>query len=77
MTDTVQNTVFVTVGGRDQQIPLERLGLTMASSESEVLAAVQGIIEENLNDSDGVPSFAVQKSTSNSNIFVVPKAPAG
>ena len=74
------NSVIVTVGGQDQQFTLDQLGLTMESTNAQVLAAVQGIITEmgqSLQDSDNDFVYQVVKATNSNNIYVVPKSDWG
>ena len=77
MSDQVTDKVFVTVGGRDVQLNQTDLGLTMASTEAQILAQVQGVINENLADEEGNFSFTVRRGLDNRNLYVYPKTPAG
>lgn len=69
--------VIITLEGRDIPLSLESLGLTMDSTEREVLDAVRGVVNENLTDEDGEYSFTVRKAMNSSNIYVYPKPVAG
>lgn len=71
------NKVILTIGGRDEVLDQEALGVNMESSEREVLAAVQGVIQENLADTDGNYSFTVRKAINSQNIYCYPKPTAG
>lgn len=69
--------VVVTVSGRDVELEMSTLGVTMESSEREILDAVAGVIQENLRDSDNEYSFTVRKVTSQNLALVFPKPVAG
>ena len=76
----LRNSVIVTVNQQDQQFTLEQLGLTMESTNQEVLNAVQGIITEmgqSLQDDDRDFVYQVVKATNSNNIYVVPKSDWG
>jgi len=69
--------VRLTLDGRDVVLNQEQLGVTMQSTPAEILAAVQGVIAENLNDADGDVSFAVRKAMNSGVLYVYPKTVAG
>jgi len=75
--NALRNKVFVTVGGRDEILDQTVLGLTMASTEREILTAVQGIIGETLRDDQHEFSYTTRKATNSDNIYCYPKPVAG
>lgn len=80
MTDTnteFRGIVSITINGNDQELALESLGLTMDSTEQEILNAVQGVIRENLSDDEGDSTYTVRKSLNTGIIHVYPKPVAG
>lgn len=81
MADAVENMVRVTLDGRDIPIEMARLGLTMDSSERDIIAAVKPIIREeqgaDLDDEYGEVAYAVRKALNSGVIYVYPKPVAG
>ena len=77
----MKNEVIVTLEGRDTHLGMERLGLTMNSTQDEILDIVSPIIGEehgvSLKDEYGEISYMVQKATNSNTIYVIPKTPAG
>jgi hypothetical protein len=76
-TQVQANNVVVTLDGRDVTLTQESLGLTMESTERQVLDAVRAVVEENLTDEDGEFSFTVRKAMNTNTIHVYPKPVAG
>lgn len=82
MNDTVnttehRNKVIVIVGGREEVLEQSTLGVNMDSTEAEILAAVQGVIQENLSDSEGEFSYITRKMVNTQNVLIMPKPVAG
>lgn len=69
-----ENSVVVIVNGREERIPLESLGLSMDSSNEEILDAVSGVFDE--LDS-GSMLYTTRKALNTSTIYVYPKPRAG
>ena len=69
--------VIVTVNRRDIPLEMATLELTMESSEEDILAKVQDVIDENLSDADDQPSFTTRKLLELGAILVIPKPGAG
>lgn len=76
-TNQMTNRVILTINGRDEILEQSVVGVTMDSSEREILNAVQGMIQESLSDSGGEYSFTVRKTTNSNNIYIYPKPVAG
>lgn len=72
-----QNKVIVVIGGQEEILDQSTLGLTMESSEREVLDAVQGVINESLQDNSQEYSYTVRKMLNTNNLLVMPKPIAG
>lgn len=74
--DTVRERIFVTVDGDEVQISLEDAGVDFDSSESEIMARVAPMVEEQtgVNITD---SFKVRKMVDSHNIFIIPNSVAG
>lgn len=72
--ETVENSVVVIVAGREERIPMENLGLSMDSSNEEILAAVSGVFDE-LDSGDML--YTTRKALNTSTIYVYPKPRAG
>ena len=88
MTDTatvgvngVFNEVIITLEGRDTRIPMASLGLTMESTEREILAAVRPAMTEmggaDIADEHGDMTYTVRKAMNSNTIQVYPKPGAG
>ena len=69
--------VVVTINQRDVRLSQEALDVDMESSEQDILNAVNGVVEENLNDADGEVAFTVRKAVNSGTIYVYPKPVAG
>jgi hypothetical protein len=73
--------VIVTIEGQDSHIPMESLGLTMESSERDILAAIRPMMREmrslDIEDDDGEMSYTVRKALNSNTIYVYPKPVAG
>lgn len=72
-----QHKVIVVIGGREEVLDQSTLGLTMESTERQVLDAVQGVINESLQDDAQEYSYTVRKMLNTSNLLVMPKPVAG
>lgn len=70
------NKVYVTVAGREEVLEQQTLGITMESTERQILDAVDAIIQE-LRDDDGEYSFTVRKILATNSILIFPKPTAG
>tara|TARA_Y100000310_G_scaffold173840_1_gene173980 strand:+ start:231 stop:491 length:261 start_codon:yes stop_codon:yes gene_type:complete len=77
VTGEPQDMVIITVGGEDIFLDQERLEVDMDTPSDVILEKCQSMISENLSDDDDEVSFMVQKTTTNRNIHVFPKTPAG
>lgn len=69
--------VRITLEGREIPHTQEQLGVTMDSTEDEILAAVRNIVAENIVDDSGEFSYTVRKAFNTKTIFVYPKPVAG
>ena len=72
-----QGKVVVTIGGTDRVFSHEDLSINFDDSSAQIIAALQGMIDETLEDSEGNVAYGVRKSTESRNIFVYPKPGAG
>lgn len=86
MSENAENTVneakvVVTLDGRDMTIPMESLGITMDSSEREILTACQSAVLEregvNIRDENDEHAFGVRKAVNSNTAYVYPKPVAG
>jgi len=81
MTDELRNEVVVTLEGRDISTPMESLGVSMDSTQTEILDAVRGIVQEaegvDISDDAGEYSYTVRKADNSGTIYVYPKPVAG
>lgn len=68
--------LIITVGGEDDQRPLEEMGLTMDSTHAEIMAAARGIADE-IAGEDGELEYTSRKAFTSENIYVYPKPEAG
>lgn len=79
--DEIRNEVVITVNGRDNRIPMDSLGVTIDSTERDILNAVRPTIQarENLDiqDDTGVYSYTVRKASNSNTIYIYPKPVAG
>ena len=75
--ESLNPNVIITVGGRDIAISQSSLGLTINSSEREILDAVRNVIDENITDESGEYSYTVRKATNSGNMYIYPKPVAG
>jgi hypothetical protein len=76
----ILNELIITIEGTDTRIPLQSLGLTMQSTEQEILDAVRPLILEqfNIDISDGSDhSFTTRKAMNSNTIYAYPKPVAG
>ena len=69
--------LVITLEGRDVEVALESLNLTMDSTERAILTAARGIAGENIVDGEGEFSFTVRKALNSNKIYVYPKPVAG
>ena len=69
--------VIVCVGARNVPLEMAAFGLTMESSEDQILAEVQGVIAENLSDDLSGMAFTARKMVELGGIMVIPKPTAG
>jgi hypothetical protein len=76
LNDTVKNTLFVTIQGREYQKSYADLGLSFESSEEEIMARIVPIIQEEYGE-DITGLYKVRKTRNNENIFVIPNSTAG
>ena len=81
MTDELRNEVIVTLEGRDISTPMESLGVSMDSTQTEILDAVRGIVQEaegvDISDDADEYSYTVRKAENSGTIYVYPKPVAG
>ena len=81
--EEIRNEVIVTLDGRDIATPMDSLEVSMESTPNEILAAVQGIIEEAEGTRDGYQdaygdfTYTVRKAMNSNTIYVYPKPVAG
>lgn len=79
--DEVRNEVVITTNGRDTRIPMESLGITINSSDRDILNVVRPIIQGreglDIQDDTGVYSYTVRKAMNSNSIYVYPKPVAG
>ena len=75
--DTQVGMVVITLEGRDVEISLESLGLTMESTEQDILNAVRNVVAENITDGTGEFSYTVRKALNSNRIYIYPKPVAG
>ena len=85
----LRNEVLITIGGNDEHIPLEALGLTMDSTEREIIAAVRPLMRErhgiDIADQEDVRgegayadvTYVTRKALNENVIHVYPKPTAG
>jgi len=74
------NAIVVTINGMDKQYEPELLGVTMESTEAQILGVVQPLLQEeglSLQDEEGNWSYTVRKALNSGNIYVFPKPVAG
>lgn len=80
-TNDVRNEVVITIEGQDTRIPMDSMGLTINSPESEILRAVRPIMREqrglDISDDRGEISYTVRKAMNSNTIYVYPKPVAG
>lgn len=73
----VRNEVIVTMDGREIDIPLASLSLTMQSTDTEVLNAIRPLLREregfDILDSNTDFTYSIRKSMAQATIFVYPK----
>lgn len=79
--DEIRNEVVITVNARDIRIPMESLGLTIDSSDRDILNEVRPIIQGreglDIQDDTGSYSYTVRKATNSNSIYIYPKPVAG
>lgn len=73
----LSNSVILTIDGKDNIFTKEELGISFNDSSNTILAAVQGLIAESLQDNDENFVYTVRKSTDSQNIYIYPKSDAG
>lgn len=73
--------VIITLDGRDVSLDMENLGLTLDSTESQIIDAVRGVVRESENvdiaDENGEYAYTVRKALNSNTIYVYPKPVAG
>jgi hypothetical protein len=73
--------VVVTLDGREISVDMERLGVTINSTDRQIIDAIRPIIREeqgaSLDDEYGEVSFAVRKALNTNTAYVYPKPVAG
>lgn len=79
--ETLRNEVVVTMDGRDIAIPLGSLGVTLQSSDREILDAIRPVMQNregaDIADARGEFSYSVRKAINSNTIYVYPKPVAG
>ena len=80
-TDEIRNEVVITTNGRDIRIPMDTLGVTIDSSDRDVLNVVRPVIQGreglDIQDDTGIYSYTVRKALNSNSIYVYPKPVAG
>lgn len=72
----ITDKIFVTINGQDFQKNLSELGLSIDSSEEEVMRVIIPIIQEEFNENIS-DTYKMRKSVNNRNIFIIPNSTAG
>jgi hypothetical protein len=72
----VTDTLFVTLEGTDYQRPIEHFGLTIQSTEAEILRAIAPAIQEQFHV-DVSQDYKVRKAEAQRNLYVIPSSVAG
>lgn len=75
-TGDVEGKLIVSLQGDDFIMDFERLGLSMESSNEDVMNKVSPIIEEQF-DVDIRNTYKIQKALNSNNIHVIPSSVAG
>jgi len=79
--ETQTNEVIVTFDGRDLHLPMEALGISMESTDRQVINACRESILEasgsDINDEYGNSSYSIRKALNTNTIYVYPKPIAG
>jgi len=75
------NEVIIVLDGRDIHIPMANLGVSLESTENEILAAVRPVAQEehgaNIADEHGNVAYTVRKAMNSGTIHVYPKPVMG
>lgn len=67
------NTIVIVLEGKEITHDLEQLDITFDSSDTEIMDAVKGIVNESFEDNNGTLTYLVRKSTETNTIYVIPK----
>jgi hypothetical protein len=80
---TLRNEVIVTLEGKDINIPMDSLQVSIDSSSNDILNAVKDIIQESEGNTEGYEdaygnyTYTVRKALNSNTIYVYPKPVAG
>lgn len=81
LNETQLNELTIILDGRNQKFPFETLGISLESTEREIIAAVSSIVMEehgvNINDENGETAYTVRKAMNSGEIYVYPKTVMG
>lgn len=70
--------IIAVLASREHEYSLDQMGLTMDSSDSEVLVAMEPVFEEEGISLDGISqTYIVKRQTDSGNIYIFPKSTAG
>lgn len=77
VTEGITDRVFVTIDGRDFISELQSVGLTIDSTDREIMDRMTGVVREALNGADISQHYKVRKSVDSRNIYIIPNSTAG
>ena len=70
--------IIAVLGSREHEYALDQMGLTMNSTDSEVLAAMEPVFEEEGIALDNLTeTYIVKRQEDSGNVFIFPKSTAG
>lgn len=72
----MENKIIVIINGEEQSYDYEPFGLTFDSTDSEIIAAISGAVQETFH-TDISQYYKVQKVLNTRNIYIIPNSVAG
>lgn len=79
--ENASHEVVITLDGRDVRIPMDNIGISIESTEREIIDAVRPVVQEehqiDIDDENGRVSFTVRKAINSDTIYVYPKPVMG
>lgn len=76
--DEATGRIIVTLGSREREYSFEDYGLTLESTDNEVIEALRPVFEEEGIALDGLDEmYVVKRQEDSGNLYIFPKSTAG